>query len=200
MRTVLPVPVRELAHLKKVTSAIQDAKRAAIAGKPARWPDRMAAEFAKLEEGSVNPYVALDLEYLRDTSLGNRSFGYVITYDTFFAPPRDALGGPDGEPAFASVLKLGDGGRDDGRSAGVASGSIISRIVRSYWEEENTYNAVLRGVVTPGNDANISRRIAKEVGGWELRINGDVWHVGLLDVVSVEELLALLEDNTHAEV
>lgn len=158
----------------------------------------MTEEFAKLEERSVGiPYAALDLEYLRDTSRGNRSFGYVITYDTFIGPPRDALGRSAGEPRFVSVVKLGDGGREDGRSAGAASGSIISRAVRSYWEEANIYSAVLQGVVIPGNDTGISLKIAKEVGGWELRIRGDVWHIGLLDRLSVEELLKLLEADAQ---
>jgi hypothetical protein len=198
VRTIHSVPVRELVELKKLTSTIQDAKRAAIAGKSSRWPDRMTGEFAKLAELSVGiPYAALDLEYLRDPSYGNRSFGYVITYDTFITPARDASGGPAGEPVLISVVKLGDGGRQDGYSAGKASGSIISRTVRSYWDEENAYNAMLQGVVIPGNDTGISRKIAKQVGGWELRIKGDVWHIGLLDRLSVEELLKLLEADAQ---
>jgi hypothetical protein len=90
-------------------------------------------------------------------------------------------------------VKLGDGGREDGRSAGVASGSIISRAVRSYWEEANIYSAVLQGVVIPGNDTSISRKIANEVGGWELRVIGDVWDIALLDRLSVDDLLKLME-------
>jgi hypothetical protein len=39
----------ELAELMPLTSAIQDAKRAAIQGKPPRWPDQMEAEFRQLE-------------------------------------------------------------------------------------------------------------------------------------------------------
>ncbi|MBA2360051.1 MAG: hypothetical protein H0V79_03765 [Actinobacteria bacterium] len=194
MRTIHAVPVREFADLKWFTSKIQDAKRAAIEGQPSRWPDRLPEEFAKLEEASVqNPYAALDIEYLRDRSYSNRSFAYVNTYDTFVSPGRDASGCPAGEPAFVSVVKLGDGGREDGRSAGKASGSIISRTVRSYWEEENVYSAVLHGVVIPGNDSNISSKIANELGGWELRIKGDLWHAGLLDRLKVEELLQLME-------
>ncbi len=158
----------------------------------------MRNEFAKLEKRSVAiPYVALDLEYLRDTSPGNRSFGYVITYDTFITPQRDTSGRPAGEPEFVSVVKLGDGGREDGRSPGKASGSIISRIVRSYWEEENTYDAVLQGVIIPGNDTNISRKIARELGGWEPRIRGDVWQIRLLDRLSVDELLKLMEADAQ---
>ena len=193
MRLIHPIPVQELVPLKELTSTIQDAKRDGILGRRSRWPGRMSEEFAKLEEHSADvPYVALDLEYLRDPSFVNRSFAYVITYSTFVAPQRDALGGPAGAPAFASVVKLGDGGRSDGRGAGKASGSIISRIVR-YWEEDNTYNAVLHGVVSPGNDANISRKITREVGDRGLRINGDVWAVELLNRVSVEKLLNLMD-------
>jgi hypothetical protein len=60
---------------------------------------------------------------------------YVVTYDTFISPPRGASGRPLGEPELLSVVKFGDGGRAEGRSAGAASGSIISRTVRSYWDE-----------------------------------------------------------------
>src|SRR2546423_11856122 len=110
-----------------LTSAIQDAKRAALQGKPSRWPDDMEAKFAQLEAHATdNPYVALDLEYLLDPSPDNRSFAYVVTYDTFVAPPGDASGAPVGEAELVSVAKLGDGGRGEGRSAGAASGSIIS--------------------------------------------------------------------------
>jgi hypothetical protein len=99
VKTIHPVPVGELASLKKLTSTIQDAKRAALAGKPSRWPDHMTEEFAQLERRSVNnPYAALDLKYLRDTTGGNRSFAYVISYDTFIVPPRDAHGRAAGEP------------------------------------------------------------------------------------------------------
>lgn len=196
--TIDPVPVREFSDLKELTSTIQDANRRAINGKPSRWPDRLSEEFARLEEASVAiPYAALDLEYLRDPSHRNRSFAYVITYKTFIVPARDASGEPAaGEPEFTSVVKLGDGGRERGRGDGKASGSIISRIVRSYWEEANVYNAVLRGVVIPGNDTNISRKLARQVGGWGLRIKGDVWQAELLAQVGVEELLRLMEAET----
>ena len=177
-----------------LTSAIQDAKRAAIQGKPSRWPDRLEAEFGQLEaRAESNPYVALDLEYLRDPTSANRSFAYVVTYDTFISPPRDAAGAPLGKPKLISVVKLGDGGRAEGRSAGAASGSIISRTVRSYWDEPNTYKGVLRGVVIPGNDTRVSAKLAAKVGGRELCVRGDVWLVELLERVSVDELLALME-------
>lgn len=194
VKTIHPVPVRELVDLKRLTSTIQDAKRGAINGKASRWPDRMETEFAELEKLSSGiPYGALDLEYLRDQEHSNRSFGYVITYDTFLSPRSNSLGRPVGEPKLVSALKLGDGGRTDGRSAGKASGSIISRTVRSYWEEENKYNAVLHGVVIPGDDTRISDKIAKRLGGWELRIMGDMWSVELLDRLSVAELLEMME-------
>jgi hypothetical protein len=80
------VPVRELAPLKELTSAIQDAKRAALVGRPSRWPDRMEEEFSMLEQAAADPYVALDLEYLRDPRPRNGSFAYVITYETFLCP------------------------------------------------------------------------------------------------------------------
>jgi hypothetical protein len=183
-----------MAALKELTSAIQDQERAALAGNPSRWPDRLEGEFKKLEERSAgNPYAALDLEYLRDRQPANRSFAYVITYDTFVSPLRDDSGRPDGEPRLYSVVKLGDGGRAEGRSAGVASGSIISRTVRSCWEEENRYNAVLQGVVIPGSDARISQKIAARLGGRDLQIRGDVWRGELLKRLSVNELLALME-------
>jgi hypothetical protein len=58
----LAISVRQLVDLKKLTSMIQDAKRAQWAGNPSRWPDRMKEEFAKLNELSVDiPYAALDL-------------------------------------------------------------------------------------------------------------------------------------------
>lgn len=134
MKTIAAVPVGELADLIPLTSAIQDAKRAAIRGQPSRWPDQMDAEFARLEARSKsNPYVALDLAYLRDSSPANRSFAYVVTYDTFISPPRGVSGAPVGKPELLSVVKLGEGGQDRGRDAGAASGSIISRTVRSYW-------------------------------------------------------------------
>ena len=196
MTTVHPVSLEDLAGLKELTSAIQDAKRAALAGKPSRWPDRLESEFKKLEEISAgNPYAALDLEYLRDRQPANRSFAYVITYDGFISPPRDESGGPDGEPSLVSVVKLGDGGRAEGRSAGTASGSIISRTVRSYWEEENRYNAVLQGVVVPGSDVRVSHKIAGKLGGRELQVRGDVWRGELINRLSVDELLALMETD-----
>jgi hypothetical protein len=194
VKTIAPVPLPELADLKVLTSGIQDAKRAAIWGKPSRWPDQMETEFASLEGRSAsNPYVALDLEYLRDTTRTNRSFGYVVTYDTFVSPPRGASGRPAGKPELLSVVKLGDGGRAQGRSAGAASGSIISRTVRSYWDEPNVYSAVLQGVVIPGDDTRISAKLARRLGGSELQVRGDVWRIELLDRLSLEELLALLE-------
>src|SRR5215213_9941266 len=108
MKTITPVALGELADLMPLTSAIQDAKRAAIQGRPSRWPHRLEAEFAQLEaRADRNPYVALDLEYLRNPSLANRSFAYVVTYDTFLSPPRDASGAPAGQPELVSVVKLG---------------------------------------------------------------------------------------------
>ena len=145
------------------------------------------------QRSDANPYVRLDLGYLRDRSGANRSFAYVVTYDTFVAPTRDASGGPSGEPRLVSVVKLGDGGREDGRSAGRASGSIICRTVRSYWEEGNTYRPILQGVAIPGNDTRISQKIAKRLGSWEARLQGDVWHGQLLDLLSVDELLQMME-------
>jgi hypothetical protein len=193
MKIVHPVPVHELAPLKRLTSKIQDEKRAAIVGTTSRWAE-LTKEFAQLEEVSARiPYAGLDLEYLRDSGDRNRSFGYVITYDTFICPARDVFGRPIGKPEFLSVLKLGDGGREDGRSAGKASGSIISRTVRSYWDDENIYSAVLQGVVVPGNDTSISRKIGTALGGSELRVRGDVWRIELLDHLSVDELLSLME-------
>jgi hypothetical protein len=199
VRTIHPVPLQDLAGLRVLTSAIQDAKRAALAGKPSRWPDRLESEFKKLEELSAgNPYAALDLKYLRDRQPVNRRFAYVVTYDNFICPSRDASGGPDGEPELVSVVKLGDGGRAEGRSAGTASGSIISRTVRSYWEEENHYNAVLQGVVIPGCDVRVSRKIAVKLGGRELQVRGDVWRGELLTRLSVDELLALMETEVRS--
>jgi hypothetical protein len=194
VKTIVPVELAKLAGLMPLTSAIQDAKRAAIQGKPSRWPDRMEAEFAQLEaRAKNNPYVALDLQYLRDPSSANRSFAYVVTYGTFVSPPHDASGAPIGKPEFVSVVKLGDGGRAEGRSAGAASGSIISRTVRSYWEEPNTYNGVLQGVVIPGNDTRVSATIAGKLGSRELCVRGDTWRIELLERLAVEELLALME-------
>jgi cytidylate kinase len=91
------------------------------------------------------------------------------------------------------VVKLGDGGQETGYGKGVASGSIISRIVYSYWNSPNMYRTMLRGVVTPGNDRDISKKIAKAVGGWELRVRGDVWDNALLERLSVQELLEMME-------
>lgn len=196
MKTVVPTPLGELANVMPLTSAIQDAKRAAIRGRPSRWPDRLEAEFDQLEaRAKGNPYVALDLEYLRDTTSANRSFASVVTYDTFISPPPDVAGAPVGKPKLASVVKLGDGGRAEGRSAGAASGSIISRMVRSYWNEPNTYNGVLRGVVIPGNDTRVSAKLAAKMGGRALCVRGDVWLIELLERVSVHDLLALMEDG-----
>jgi hypothetical protein len=152
----------------------------------------MDTEFAQLEARSDIWCVALDLEYLRDRNGTNRGFAYVVTYDTFIAPPRDPSGAPTREPELRSVVKLGDGGQEGGRSAGSASGSIISRIVRSYWDEPNAYGAVLQGVVIPGNDRNISRKVSRAVGGWELRVIGDVWDITLLHRLSVGDLLKLM--------
>jgi hypothetical protein len=194
--TIAQVPVRDLADLRKPASTIQDEKRRATNGKPSRWPDQLGEAFAALEEAAVAiPYAALDLEYLRrDPSLGNRSFAYVISYDTFVVPRREASGSPaPGGPVLTSVVKLGDGGREGGRSSGKASGSIIARIVRSYWEETNVYNAVLRGVVIPGNDTNVSRKVASHLGGSALRVRGDVWRAELLAHLGVNELLRLME-------
>jgi hypothetical protein len=61
VKTIIPMPLSELADLMPLTSAIQDAKRAAIQGKPSGWPDHMGPEFAQLEARAKNsPYVALD--------------------------------------------------------------------------------------------------------------------------------------------
>jgi hypothetical protein len=194
VKTIAPVALGELADLMPLTSAIQDAKRAAIRGKRSRWPHQMEAEFAQLEARSESsPYVALDLEYLRDPNPANRSFAYVVTYDTFVSPPRGASGRPVGEPELLSVVKLGDGGRAKGRSAGAASGSIISRTVRSYWDDPNTYSSVLQGVVIPGDDTSISAKLTTKLGGRELSVRGDMWRLELLERLSVEELLALME-------
>jgi hypothetical protein len=195
MTTVLPVPLRDLAPLKELTSEIQDAKRAAHAGKPSKWPDRMEEKFSKLEQASADPYVALDLEYLRDPWPRNRSFAYVITYETFLCPERDDSGGFCGTPVLASVVKLGDGGQETGYGSGRASGSIISRVVRSYWEEGNKYNAVLQGVVLPGSDRRISSKIARRLGGAELQIRGDLWRDELLEYLSVGALLELIKTD-----
>ncbi len=192
MKTIVPTPLGEFADLMPLTSAIQDAKRAAIQGKPSRWPDRLEAEFAQLETyAKNNPYVALDIGYLRDPSPANRSFAYVVTYDIFISPPRDVAGAPVGKPKLVSVVKLGDGGRAEGRSAGAASGSIVSRVSR-YWNELSTYRGVLQGVVIPGNDTRISSKLAAALGGRDLCIRGDTWRLELLERVSVEELLALM--------
>jgi hypothetical protein len=191
--TVHPVRLGELASLRALTSKIQDEKRKALSGTPSRWPDRLTAEFSALEEHSLEiPYAALDLQYLRDTRERNRPFGYVVTYDTFVAPPRNTFGKPDGEPQLRSVVKLGDGGQERGYGAGRASGSVISRVVWSYWEAPNTYSGVLQGVVIPGRDRNISNKIASSVGGRELQIKGDVWDQALLKRLPVDELLELL--------
>jgi hypothetical protein len=192
-KTIARVEVAELADLQPLTSAIQDAKRRAIQGKSSRWPHQMEREFAPLEAASAsNPYAALDLKYLRDEGHANRSFAYVLTYDRFMSPRRDASGGPEGEPELLSLVKFGDGGRDDGLGAGAASGSIISRMVR-YWIEGNVYRPVLHGVVIPGNDTGVSRKLAAKLGDWGLRVRGDEWRRELLDRLSVEELLALME-------
>ena len=193
VRKIHPVPLGELAPMQKITSKIQDQKRNFINGKPSRWPDRMEDEFAKLEEWAADPYAALDLEYLRDISDSNRSFGYVVTYETFLAPERDASGGPEGIPTLRTVVKVGDGGQESGYSVGKTSGSIISRVVRSYWNDPNMYSGVLQGVVIPGNDRNISKKIGQRVGGSELQIRGDVWDIRLLDHLSIDDLLRLLE-------
>ena len=125
--TVDQVPLSDLAALRVTTSRIQNEKRKALARKPSRWPDRLGSEFGELKQFSLeSSYAALDLEYLDDRSGRNRSFGYVVTYETFLPPPRNALGKPDGEPELRSVVKLGDGGQERGYGAGVASGSIIS--------------------------------------------------------------------------
>lgn len=179
--------------MQKVTSKIQDEKRKSILRKPTRWPDCLEDEFAKLEEWAKdNPYAALDLEYLRDRSDSNRPFASVVTFRTFIAPERDASGEPDGVPVLRSALKLGDGGQEAGYGAGKASGSIISRVVRSYWNDPNMYRGELLGVVLPGNDRNVSSKIADRVG-WDLRIRGDVWDVELLKQLTVADLLTLLE-------
>jgi hypothetical protein len=194
VRIVQPVPLQDFADLMKAASRIQDAKRASIYGRPSQWPDGLEKEFATLEaRGSSNPYIRLDLEYLRERSPSNRSFAYVVTYDTFVAPPRDDAGHPRGEPELFSVVKLGDGGRADGRSAGTASGSIICRTIRSYWAEPNVYRAVLRGVTIPGNDRNISAKVVKHLHGWDARVGGDVWHADLLDKLSVDDLLQMMD-------
>jgi hypothetical protein len=192
-----PVPVRQFADLGKPASTIQDEKRRAINGEPSRWPDRLGEAFAALEQAAgAIPYVALDLEYLLDPCLRNRSFAYVVSYDTFVVPRREASGAPaSGGPILTSVVKLGDGGRESGRSSGKASGSIIARIVRSYWEEANVYNAVLQGVVTPGNDTNVSRKVISHLGGGALRVRGDVWRAELLDHLKVDGLLRLMEPD-----
>jgi hypothetical protein len=52
---------------------------------------------------------------------------------------------------------------------------------------------MLQGVVIPGNDTGVSRKIAKELGGWELRVTGDLWRLALLDRLSVDALLALMQ-------
>ena len=196
MRIVQSVSLHDFADLMTAASRIQDAKRASIDGRASPWPDSLDEEFATLEErAAFNPYVRLDLDYLRDRGSSNRSFAYVVTYDTFVAPPRDDSGGASGEPELVSVVKLGDGGREDGRSAGKASGSIICRTVRSYWDEPNLYRTVLRGVAIPGNDRNISAKIAKHLGGWDVRVRGDVWHAQLLDELSVDDLLQMMDPD-----
>jgi hypothetical protein len=92
-----------------------------------------------------------------------------------------------------SVVKLGDGGREQGRSAGQASGSIISRVVRSYWNEGNAYRSVLQGVAIPGDDSAVSLKVARKIGSSPLKMNGDVWDIRLLQLISVEQLLRLME-------
>jgi hypothetical protein len=67
--------------------------------------------------------------------------------------------------------------------------------VRSYWDEANTYNGMLQGVVIPGNDTRISARIAAELGGRALCIRGDVWRGELLKRLSVDELLELMASD-----
>lgn len=194
MRIVQPVRISEMADLRHTAARIQDAKRAALDGRSSPWPDHLDQDFAVLESAAdANPYVRLDLDYLRDRSRANRSFAYVITYQTFIAPPRNASELPSYPPELMSVVKLGDGGREAGRSAGRASGSIICRIVRSYWDEGNAYDPVLHGVTIPGNDSYISRKIADRLGGWDMRLHGDVWHRSLLDSISVDALLELME-------
>ena len=89
-------------------------------------------------------------------------------------------------------MKLGDGGQEVGYGAGKASGSIISRVVRSYWNDPNMYRGELLGVVVPGNDKNVSGKIAKRVPS-DLQIRGDVWDVELLRYLTVDDLLTLLE-------
>ena len=88
-----PGPGSGSPDLRKPASAIQDEKRRTINGGPSRWPDRLGEAFAALEKAAAAiPYAALDLEYLRDPSLENRSFAYVISYDTFVVPRREASG------------------------------------------------------------------------------------------------------------
>jgi len=199
VKTIVPTSLAELADLMPMTSAIQDAKRAAIQGKPSRWPDRMEAEFAQLEaRAKKSPYVALDLEYLRDPSPANRSFAYVLSYDIFISPPRDGAGAPVGKPELVSVVKLGDGGRAEGRSAGAASGSIVSRVVR-YWVELSIYRGMLQGVVIPGNDTRVSAKLAEALRGRELCIRGDTWRSELLEHLSVEELLGLMASSPSSQ-
>jgi hypothetical protein len=195
VKKIVPTPLGEFADLMPLTSAIQDAKRAAIQGKPSRWPDGLEAEFAQLEiHAKKNPYVALDIEYLRDSSRANRSFAYVVTYDIFISPPRNVTGEPVGKPKLVSVVKLGDGGRSEGRSAGAASGSIVSRLAR-YWNDLHTYRGLLQGVIIPGNDTRVSSKLAARLGSRDLCIRGDTWRLELLERVSVEELLALMEGS-----
>jgi len=170
VRTIRPIPLAEFAHLEPVTSKIQNGKRNAIRGLPSRWPDEMEPEFAELAAAAKrNPYVKLDLSYLRNRAPGNRAFAYVVSYDTFVFPSRDADGNPNGKPVLRSVVKLGDGGREQGRSAGQASGSIISRVVRSYWNEGNAYRSVLQGVAIPGDDSAVSLKVARKIGSSSLR-------------------------------
>jgi hypothetical protein len=59
--------------------------------------------------------------------------------------------------------------------------------------------AVLQGVVIPGNDGRISDKIATRLGGRELQIRGDVRSVQLLDRLSVEELLEMMEPGSTTE-
>jgi hypothetical protein len=50
-------------------------------------------------------------------------------------------------------------------------------------------------VVIPGNDARVSAKLATRLGGRELCVRGDMRRIELLERVSVEELLALMESS-----